>query len=179
MKLADPDNDAGWFGRFTHYDFLIMAAAEAALIVAYTLDAVWRGVGLAALIGSLLLFMIGARAQRRHTRQPCEKCIGDMPLDAQAQAERKRLSLRLYHWSTSSVWFTLGVGCVASTWLLPHWAEVVVLSGLSACMLASFVAGWRHRPLQPVCPWCNWRDWDDDEVPEPTPVPDPAGAKTA
>lgn len=179
MKLADPDNDAGWFGRFTHYDFLITAAAEAALIVAYILGAVWRGVGLAALIGSLLLMLVGMRALRRHTRQPCEKCIGDMPLDAQAQAERKRLSLRLHHWSTSPAWFTLGVGCVASTWLLPDWAGAVVLAGLSACVLATSVAGWRHRPLQLVCPWCKRRGGDGDAVPERTPVPDPAGAKTA
>jgi hypothetical protein len=112
----------------------------------------------------------------KHRSRLCEQCITAMPLDAEAQAERKRRSLRWFHITSRPVfllgWITLGVVSL----FLPPVPGSCLLAVFSGIAVVSWVTSWRHRPLQSVCPWCYWRGGDDEQE-VPTPVP--TGVKEA
>lgn len=164
--------------RLAHHSDLVLAAGQALYVASNLLDLAWRDswVGTGLLIASTGVLLLGVNAMLHHQARPCEQCIADMPLDAQAQVERKQLSLWLFHRLNSrpafAAWFVL----VVASFLVPREWQPVLLTVFGLFNLANWLMTWRHRPLQPVCPWCRWRGWDDlEKAPEPT--PDPAGTK--
>jgi hypothetical protein len=123
--------------------------------------------------------LYGLALLKYHQSHPCETCIGDMPLNAHQVAEQRMRSLKLFHLASAPPLTLVWITVLAVALMVPHPVRVLLIGVLAAVNLISWTVTWRHRPLQPVCPWCRWGGGDDDPVGQPTPAPDPAGAKTA
>lgn len=110
-----------------------------------------------------------------HAERLCERCINATPLDAAAEAERRRPVLRLHH--AARIRVAALAGLLAATLLVtgshhppPGWARaahaVFLLAG--GVLLGS---DFRHRKLYPWCPWCRWDGGGDHEVSPDVPAP--------
>lgn len=106
----------------------------------------------------------------QHTRELCDKCLGDMPLDPDKAVKRNMRLLRLIHHMKKPA-IVLGVIFIVSIALPKHWWEAHVLSDLLFVAITYWLfAVMRHNRLEPWCPWCR-DDGDGDtfeEVPDPT-----------
>lgn len=107
----------------------------------------------------------GIAASIWHTRRLCERCASNVPLDGPAETQRDRWMLRGVHlgWKVRLVTYT--TLNLAGAFVEP--VEYLVL----AVLAVDSVAVLRHCVLQPWCPWCHWRRDDDEEVPDPEPIP--------
>lgn len=107
-----------------------------------------------------------------HDRHLCERCAGEIPLNAQEQASRKRRLLRWHHMALPAMAVIIAiVAALLLSHLLPrplHWVHWVIDAAGLAAAAGFYYTEKTHRLLQPWCPWCRWRgEGDHEEVPEP------------
>lgn len=126
-------------------------------------------------VAAWALFIIALGADLGHHKERlCERCIATTPLDAQAQAERRRPVLRLHHALKIRTAVT-AVLLALSLWVTrgrhpPGWsylADAVFLAALGVSLGSNF---W-HRKLYPWCPYCRWGDGGDHEASPDVPAP--------
>ncbi|WP_328990293.1 hypothetical protein OG394_29085 [Kribbella sp. NBC_01245] len=95
-----------------------------------------------------------------HARGPlCERCIGEMPYDGSARAERYRWSLATFHWlGAHQLGWMAGVAAVAvlvsltkRSSVIPEQAETFVFAVPAMWVMLSLS---RHSRLQLWCPQC-------------------------
>lgn len=124
-----------------------------------------------ALISAVLFTTMAANLM--HTRELCERCIGNLPLNPGAKAERNRPVLKTFH--VARIWFVVGLAVFvgASTIAPRHSLLANVFSTLlwANCFAVSMIAD-RHRHLQPWCPYCRGDDGGDTPSEAPVPVDD-------
>lgn len=105
----------------------------------------------------------------QHSRELCDKCLGEMPLDPDKAVKRNMRPLWLIHHMKKPA-IAMGVVFLASIALPKHWWETHVIADLLFAAVCYWMfAAMRHQRLQPWCPWCR-DDGDDffEEVPDPT-----------
>lgn len=118
------------------------------------------------------LSMIGGYVHDR--RWPCERCTERFPLDAPAEAARKRWALQFMHRSMKRTLLEIGIAyaiMVGTPFLLGIPLGYIGAIPWYILWVTASYARWQHNKLQPWCPWYRRRDEDDDPIviPEPTP----------
>lgn len=125
-----------------------------------------------------------------HARGLCLRCMELAPHDPQTAVNREMRSLRLAHVleDRNPLWFlpiifgwviwSAIIGLACSQLIDDHGLVYAIVEPLIAFPpLLYFDRAMKfHNWLRPWCPMC--KPWDDGGAPEPSPTPDPSGAKT-
>lgn len=122
--------------------------------------------------------------QAEHDAHLCERCFAEVPADMQAQAERRKKWLWLYH--NRAKFFLVAIP--ATLLLDPSgltasggqgglgWGQRLAVALTFLLVVGSDRSRRLHGHYQPFCPYCRrWRRDRDVEV--PTPTPDPAASR--
>lgn len=109
---------------------------------------------------------------RVHQARLCDRCAAATPLNPQAQVNRWRSLLRLFH-KRPAVFVFVGAyfALIVVGGLLPPKSPAAIATQLAPMpvIAAIFFMIGKHRALQPWCPWCRWDDGGDHEqAPIPT-----------
>jgi hypothetical protein len=110
----------------------------------------------------------------------CEDCIGDMPLDGQAAAKRRKWMLSLFHKTvepkrnvyvlTGCLYVLVGLSLLGNHFAGERsWQSGLPLTVVYVFLVSQMILSMGHRRLQPWCPWCHWDD-HGDRTETPTPV---------
>jgi len=141
----------------------------------------WFGLlnGVNTVVAIALLTCWGTALFHRHRDHLCARCMDDVPVDAPCLAQRRRRSLRFFHFATTllatlvmvvilagpAIFDATTPGTVTRTYCIPGdiWTFGLIYTA------------WQHHRLRPWCPYC--RPWDEDGDEEPAPDPTLFGTK--
>lgn len=133
----------------------------------------WFGLlnGVNTFVAIALLTCWGTALFHRHRDHLCARCMDDVPVDAPCLAQRRRRSLRFFHFSITVLGTFVMVVLIGGPALFG-----VVTNG--AVPRAYFIPGdiwtfwliytaWQHHRLRPWCPYCRpWDEGGDEESAE-------------
>jgi len=120
---------------------------------------------LVTVIGSFLLM-------RRHDRGLCETCMAEMPLNPEAEVERKKMRFWVSHTGSEMKYIAPYLGIV----LLCNFAYEIIgfvpWAIVQSTLIYLILSQVTHRKLQPWCPWCKNGGDRSSDLPEVLPSDD-------
>lgn len=141
----------------------------------------WFGLltGVNTLVALVLLACWGTALFHRHKGRLCAQCMDDVPVGAPGLAQRRRRSLRLFHFSVTVLGTLVMVVLIGSPAVFDVASDGSVprayfISG-DIWTFALIYTAWQHHRLRPWCPYC--RRWDEGGDEEPAPDPTLFGSK--
>lgn len=144
--------------------------------------AAWFGLltGVNTFVAIALLTCWGTALFHRHRDHLCTRCMEEVPVDAPSRAQRRRRSLRFFHFATTLLATLVMVVILASPAIFDVTSDGSVSRAYfipgDIWTFALIYSAWQHHRLRPWCPYC--RPWDEGGDEEPAPDPTLFGTKT-
>lgn len=142
----------------------------------------WFGLltGVNMFVASVLLTCWGMALFHRHKNHLCARCMEDVPVDAPSLAQRRRRSLRFFHFSITLLGTLVMAVFIGSPAIFDVMSEGTVPRAYfipgDIWTFALIYTAWQHHRLRPWCAYCP--PWDEGGDEEPAPDPTLLGTKT-